>query len=371
MNNIGVKLALVLVLLLPAYTHAGPIIRSGDKVSVEATQTLKGDFYGLASTITLSGKSENDAYIVAGSVTVNAPVGEDLTVVGGVVQIHGNVDDDIRILGGEVTLASEVKGDVVVVGGTLTILSTAHIYGDILFYGGDLIVDGDIDGSITGNADTISLNATIGGDLSVSALSLFSLGESAHILGNVKYESKFDMERSIDAVIDGTVQQVEIAEIDQSVVVKRLVLYVSMLLFGALVLFLTLRRQVVSIVDNALQKPSISGIVGIGVFVLLFFISILFLVSGLGSFVGIILLASYVVLTVCALLGTGIVLGTYTEKIITKKKAVSLRTILIGFVVLGIILMVPVLGVLVALTLMMISLGSICIEIYKVLRVQK
>lgn len=67
MNNFIASIALGTLIFVPFSAFAGPIIRTGESVSIDATQSLKGDFYGFGSSVILSGDSENDAYIAGDS----------------------------------------------------------------------------------------------------------------------------------------------------------------------------------------------------------------------------------------------------------------------------------------------------------------
>lgn len=368
MNNIFVKTAIVMAVFLPTFAHAGPILRTGDSISIDASQTLKGDFYGFAPTVTVSGAAENDVYIGGGTVTVNAPVAEDLTIAGGVVQIHGDVADDLRVVGGEVTLAKAVKGDVVVLGGMLTILSTASIEGDVLFYGGELLVEGKVVGGVHGTADRVRINSEIGGDVSLTVQSAFTIGDNANILGSLQYESDVDLERAQNAVTVGDIRKIDMVQEEGMGIAKQFALRIVILLFAALTIFLTLRKYVVHVMATSLHAPGVSGLVGIGIFMLLPFVGVLLLVSVLGTLIGMMLLALYVFLCVGAVLMSGILCGVYLQKAILKKTELTFGTIVIGVVSLCLVAFVPVVGGLTILGLMLIVLGGAGTVLYQAIR---
>jgi hypothetical protein len=368
MNNTFVSLVVSMLFLAPTFVHAGPILRSGDSISVDATQVLKGDFYGFASTVTLSGQAENDVYMGGGTVIINAPVMQDVTIGGGVVQIYGDVGDDLRVVGGEVTLSKVVKGDVVVVGGALTILSTASVEGDVIFLGGDLNIEGTVLGGIHGNAETVRINSEVGGDVSVKTKAPLTLGNNANILGGVKYESVYDMVRAQNAVVVGEVHKKESSAQAGMNVFKQLLMYVVVILFAVLTLFLTLRKYIGHIVEISMRAPGVAGLVGIGTFLILPFVSVVLLVSVLGTLVGVILLALYIILCVASFLGAGILLGAYIQKILTKKSGVTLSTIVYGVLSLCLLGFVPFVGGFVVFGLILMTLGSISTALYQAIR---
>jgi len=368
MNNIFVKSIILLAVCVPVFVHAGPIMRSGESISVDASQVLKGDFYGFAPTVTISGSAENDVFIGGGTVTINAPVAEDLTVVGGVVQVHGDVGDDLRIVGGEVTLAKAVKGDVVVVGGTLTILSTGSIEGDVLFMGGSLVVEGAVKGGVHANAETVRINSEIGGDVSLWVKTTFTAGDNANVLGNVQYESATEIIRAQDATIVGTVRRVETVQEVSLTVFKQLILNVVLMFFAVLTVYLTLRKYVEHVAGISMRAPGVSGLLGLGVFILLPFVSMLLLVSVLGSPIGVILFALYIILCIFAVLGASILCGVYIQKLLTKKTNISLGTVTLGLVSFCLLLFVPVIGWFIIFGLIMIVLGGLSTALYQSIR---
>lgn len=368
MKNTFLKLLVAIFFIIPSYAHAGPILRSGDSISVDATQVLKGDFYGFASTVTLSGQAENDVYIGGGTVIINAPVLQDLTVGGGLVQVYGDVGDDVRVVGGEVTLSKVVKGDVIVLGGSLTILSTASIEGDILFMGGDLNIEGPVAGGVHGNVESVRINSEIGGDVSLTTKSALTLGDRANILGNVQYQSMQDMVRAQNAVVVGEVHKTEVALNTGLGVLKGILMYMVVILFAVLVIFLAFRKYIVRVVEVSLRAPGVAGLVGIGTFLFLPFVSILLLVSVLGTLVGIILFATHIILCIISFLGAGILLGVYIQKILTKKSGVTLSTVIYGVIALCLLSFIPVIGGFAIFGLMLITLGSISIAMYQAIR---
>jgi hypothetical protein len=361
---------LSLLAITPVFVHAGPIIRSGDAVSVDTAQTLKGDFYGLASKVTISGPAEDDAYIAGGTVTVTAPVAKDLTILGGVVQIHGNIGDDLRVVGGEVTLgAVDVTGDIAVLGGTLTILSGATIKGDILFMGGDLVVEGDVTGTIHGASENVRINGKVGGDIEYTSTKVFSLGDKAQVLGSIQYKSYEDIDRAQNAHVAGDVQKIKVSPQSSKDIFKVYLFFISMLLFSALGFFLMARRYVTTLVHTVQQNSGVSGLVGLGVFLVLPFVSTLLLVSAVGILGGITVLFAYVLLLLASIGLAGIVVGYYIQKLATKKTEITLVTVCSGVVIFSLLALVPYIGGFIMFGSVMMTLGALSLKIYHKLRV--
>ncbi len=358
----------VLLVSLPVFVQAGPIIRSGETISIDATQVLQGDFYGLASTISISGSAENDLYVAGGTVTINAPVAHDLSVIGGVVQIHGEVGDDLRVIGGEVVIAEDVLGDVAVLGGTVTILSTAVVHGDVLVLAGDVHIAGDVKGTVHGTSDTARIDALVGGDISYSAKYSLVLGNKAKVGGNINYDSPIDLVRAQDAQVAGDIYKKNLPVENSAPFSKWYVLQGCMLLFVALSFYLIGAKYVQPVVEHMFHSMGISGLIGLGAFFIIPFVSGVLLVSIVGSLLAIFLFIFYLLTLITALVLAGMFLGYALYRIVFKKPELSFMNVVVGVVVLLIFGLVPVIGGLVIIASTLVALGGIYRALYQKLR---
>lgn len=367
MKNVTL-LVLVIGFVLPFSVYAGPIIRSGETVSIDASQVLKGDFYGLGGLVTISGSAEDDAYIAGGTVTVNAPVAGDLTIAGGAVQVHGPVGDDLRVVGGDVTIADSVKGDIVVVGGHLALLSTATVGGDLIFVGGEASVEGTVTGGILGTADKVRINGAIGGDVSITAGTLVTLGDNADISGSVVYESRNDLVRAQDARIGGDVRKVESALEVEGSLLRTYALSIVVLVFAALAIFFIARARVVRLTEITSGSLGISGLIGLGIFLGVPFVGGLLVVSVIGTLLGVLLFVLYVLSILTALILSGTVLGYQLGKRFAKQSAVTLSTVALGTIALTLLALVPYVGGFVFFACLMVVLGGLGTSFYRAIR---
>lgn len=353
----------------PLWTHAaGPVVRSGEEVSVEAQKVLEGDFYGFGGTVNISAESKEDVYVAGGTVTTNGVVAHDLTVVGGVVQVHGAIGDDVRIIAGDVTIAEPVEGDVVVLAGKVDILSTATVKGDVLILTGDAQIDGPVEGSVYGTAGSLRINTHIAGDVSVRATDSFVLGDMANIDGNVTYKSSVDIVRAQGAVIAGDVhKETFITETDTDVM-KALMLELVVFLFAALSLFLVFRTPLTKLTTLTQYEYGKMGLIGFGVFFGMPFVGLVFVASVLGLFVGLPLLLTYFMLLAVSIIGTCVVTGAFITRMVMKHTEVSTLSVILGTVAMSVLSLIPVVGALVILFTFFVTLGGISTLFYKALK---
>jgi cytoskeletal protein CcmA (bactofilin family) len=355
--------------MMPYMTYAaGPVIRSGETIAVEASQVIEGDFYGFAQSMILSGVSEHDVYVAGGTVTVNAPVAEDLVILSGAAQVHGDVGDDVRIIGGEVTLAKPVANDVVVLGGTVHILSTATIGGDLIFLGGDIRVDGPVAGSVYGAAEKIRIDARVGGDVTIRTSESVTLGDAADIAGNLTYKSSNELTRGQGAVVSGSITRGEIITQTTGADFQSIVLAILMCIFSSLTLFFIARTRIERLATEAWSLYGRSGLIGLGMVLAIPIIAVILMASVIGIVVGFGLLLMYLLLFAITCMALPIYLGTLVERFVRKGSTFSLFTIMIGVFVTVVLPFIPVIGAFLIFLTVLVVFGSLCLELYRVFR---
>lgn len=353
---------------LPTHVFANPIVRISEDVSVGKNSILEGDFYGLGSSITISGSAQDDVYVVGGVVTINGDILGDLTVIGGSVQIHGEVKDDVRILGGDVSIAKPVGGDVVVIGGNVDILSTATVGGDFLFAGHKAEIDGEVSGSVYGTVAILNINARVGGDVSVTTDQQLTLRDEAEVQGNITYKSFLDIVRAQNAVVSGTIRKEKVEAITIAHEAQLIVIQLLILLFAVLSLFLLIRAPLERLVARTVSSFGKQGIIGLGVLIGMPLVGALLTVSVIGSIVGIVILIAYVLLLFIAWIVSGIVLGSLVKRALHKGERITLLTVVGGTILFGLMIFLPFIGPILTIAFVVVVLGGISMALYRFLR---
>lgn len=355
-------------LFAPAFVSAETVMRTGTDVSVAPDQTVDGNYYvsALFGKTTMSGVVQRDMLALGSSVTINGEVKEDLHVVGGNVQVHGTVGGDVRILGGDVTIAEKVTGDVVVLGGTLTLLPTAEVNGDVFFFGGTADLGGTIRGSVYGNAEHFSIDAKVEKNVDVKSAEAVDFGERANIAGDVRHTSSFELSRNPSAKIGGEVVHNREAGPDMRAEARTLLVPFLVFLFSTLALYLIFKRELESTVSSTLATYGVSAFVGLGVLVLGPVLSLILIVTVLGSVVGIMSLMVILILILASVAVSPIIAGALIARLLGRGFEVSLPSIVAGASVLyGALLFVPVLGAPLIFALIVLSIGGLTLSIYR------
>ncbi len=356
----------LLLLAVPTLTFASSVLRTGDSVNVAADQAVEGDFYGLANTLAISGEVTDDLLIAGSGVTVNGPIGADFAALAGSVDVGGVVGDDARIVAGEVTITGEVLGDLVVLAGSLKVLSTAKISGDILFFGSEAEISGEVGKSILGTSERLRIDGKVKGDVDVTTSSL-TLGDRTEVLGMVKYVSSAELVRSQNARVAGKVVQNQPLLVEAGGL-KSFAVPLLILLFAALVWYLLFRRLLEKVATQATTYPVRNMLIGFALFFLIPIAIGILIVSTLGSLLGISLLFIYFSILFIAVTIMGVVTGAYLLKLLPNQKSITIPVILGGTIVSFILAFIPIIGPVVLFMLLFVTLGAFTTHLYRVIR---
>ncbi len=362
----GIALCASALLIVPLVVYASPVLRSGDTVTLTEAQTVSGDFYVGAGTVTISGSIDGDLYGVGGTVTVNGDIAEDAVLMGGAAHIHGPVGDDVRLVGGDMVLASDVGGDVVVLGGVLRVLSTAHINGDLLFLGGELYMDGAVDGTLTVHAEAAHIAGSIGGDVMANTARPLELADQSTVRGDVIYSSMQQIARAPGSVVEGDVVREERAPVQDAVSIH--IVPGLILLFTTLAYLLLFRRRLAPFISHTLGRPGVHALAGLGLLLLSPLVAFILMVSVVGLPLGLSLLFGYAAALVISWSLTGIVLGALIARFVEKTAAVNVKWSVIGALALGVLWHIPVVGFLITCAAMVVALGSLGVMLYRRVR---
>lgn len=114
--------------------------RAGGAVVVGADETVDGDLEAFGGSITVRGTVDGDVQAVGGTVQIEGTVTGDVSVTAGSVVIgpDATIEGSLEGAAGDVTIAGNVAGNVEIGAGTIAVTDTAVL-------GGDLAYDGTLD----------------------------------------------------------------------------------------------------------------------------------------------------------------------------------------------------------------------------------
>lgn len=356
----------ILTLMVPLqYSYANTVVRSGDTVTLADNQSIEGSFYAVGGTVALSGAVTGDTTVIGGNVTVGGEVSDDLSILAGTVSLQSPVGEDVRIVAGQVTITENIAGDLVVVAGKLTISSSAKISGDVLFYGGEMVVEGEVAGRLLGSAETVRVDALVAKGIDMKTRAL-TLGEQANVTGDVSYTSTSDIVRAPGAVVTGNVlKNAEVAQPATDTKARTIAITFLISLFATLSFYLIFRRLVESFGVAVRRGLVVKTAIGfVFVFMMPLVVTIL-IVSVLGFVVGLVALAALLLLLVLALPLVAVTAGSLLAQLIDKKSTLSIPYLILGGVVVTGCLFVPIIGLIAVLWLYMATVGTLVDQVYK------
>ncbi|HEY8555938.1 MAG TPA: polymer-forming cytoskeletal protein [Actinomycetes bacterium] len=165
---LAVALASLSATLVAQQTELGGKVRSGQTVTVPASETVQGDLIASAGTVRIDGRVDGDLVASGGEVTVTGNVTGDVLVAAGSVTISGPVGGDVRIASGQARLEGPVGEDVLLAAGQATVAPGARIDGDLIFGAGRLAMDGAVSGGVLGATGSYTRTGTVAGSEKVT-----------------------------------------------------------------------------------------------------------------------------------------------------------------------------------------------------------
>ncbi|MDP8977247.1 MAG: hypothetical protein M3N17_01430 [Actinomycetota bacterium] len=237
-----------------------------------------------------------DVVVRAGEVVTH-----DLYVSGGQVLVEGDVDGDLLAAGGTVTVEGAVTGDLMAAGGT--VMLSGDVAGDVRTAGGSVTVDGPVaeDLLVAGGDVVLAAPGRVGEDLIFAAGAMRRDGDvSGNVLGSTgDYESRGSVGGRERVRIERPEPEAPPTLAER--VLDQVQRYIGVLVVGALVL-LVLPGLLRPAADSARRRLPLSlgvgvlGVVGYGVgLILLILVTVLVAVLlgllGLGSLVATVVFA--------------------------------------------------------------------------------
>jgi cytoskeletal protein CcmA (bactofilin family) len=146
----------------------GGKLRAGGTVTVPASETVHSDLYIAGGTIQVDGNVEGDLLVAGGTVNVNGKINGSIMAAGGNLTVNGATGGSIRAAGGTITVGGSAGRDVVAAGGQLNLSPASHVTGDVVFTGGQLTLDGTVQGNVLGSTSTYTKNGTVAGTENVT-----------------------------------------------------------------------------------------------------------------------------------------------------------------------------------------------------------
>jgi hypothetical protein len=381
------KILMILFLLLPFTSLKAYRIEWGRSVTI--SQPVYEDLYVAGGTVTINAPVYGDLIVAGGTININDTIMNDLLLAGGTVRIKGYVADDIRCAGGDLELLNNLGGDLVVTGGKVFIGENAVIGGGLVSSGGEIKLEGMVNGYVRAvaasfvfngkvnndfncRADKLVINGSVAGKSVIAAREL-SLGINAEFRNSIRYWTKGARPEFNKHLQSGVLVY------DPSLKIKSkswyflghgtlfgMIWYVLMVfLFIALIqyLFSNTFKKAGSTIDHAQLRPLLSGF--------LFFIAVpigalALFVTVIGIPVGLLLVLAYVSIILLATIITAIVVANWYNYRFNQHWTYwqIVWSALAMFVLFKLVSFTPFLGGLIMIVIACIAFGAVLLNIH-------
>lgn len=260
---------LIIGVLFFSFSKADAAAEQADQVGVELPEYTE-TFTAAGDNVELNGYFKNDVIVVGSTITINGYVDGDVIAAGGNITINAPVQGDVRLAGGNITLTSVVERNATLFGGRILIEPTATIQRDVFVQAGELTLQGDVLGTVHGNAGTVIINGVIGSDVYFKSVNNLRLQSDAQINGDLYYSSSEQAVIDEQAVVHGeelySPPLVEPKEKTSRFTVwffaRKIIALVGLLLVGGVVLML-FRKRTPLVVKNMLEQVGRSFVWGL------------------------------------------------------------------------------------------------------------
>lgn len=342
-------------------------IRSGETVTISASEHIDGALYVAGNVVTIDSEVDGDVYCAGQTVTINATVHGDVLCAGQTVTIKGQIDGDVRAAGQVVTMDAIVNGSVTVGAETFIQDSESVIGRDIVIGASNVNLQGKTIRDVTIGAETATISGKVGRDISADINEL-SLASRANVGGSITYTSYSNLARADGAQVGGEITKTQPAEHDTA---EQQVTFADTLgwffycfialLIIALAFALLSPNMLRTATDRAFPQPWWALLAGFVAGIAVPFVFIVLLLT----FVGIPLAIVMLLLWGAVLLVSGPVFSYYIGRLIMSEDTHPVIKMLVGASIVIVVSFVPILNILTLLAVTWFGSGMIILEAFR------
>ena len=292
-RRLGLALLIAfIVALIGAPAAFAADFRTDTSISIGEDEVINDDLYLFGTTITVNGIVNGDVFAAGNSLTVNGTVNGNVFLVGQEVTVNGAVSRGARITANNATIAGSIGEDLLLFGNSTGIHGGATIGRDLIATVASLTLDGMVQRRLAGNAQTVTLNGSVGSNVDVGVDDL-TISQDASIGGDLTYRSDKMAEIAGGAEIGGDVnhEMAAEAEIETGFSIGSFVPSIIGLIMTAVygtALLLIFPRLTVTASNQLRQNPIMSIGMGIVFLIVVPIVSVLVMITVIGIPLGLI-----------------------------------------------------------------------------------
>jgi cytoskeletal protein CcmA (bactofilin family) len=367
------KLLLVgLLVALPLVGWAAMVhaegFRSGNDVTVAPGETVDKTLYAAGRTIDIAGTVQGDLICAGQSVSVTGSVMGDVICAAQDIHISGTVMGDVRVAGQSVNLDGTIQGNLSAAGQDVTVDSGGKIARDASVAGQSMVINGMVGRDLMAGSQNVTINGTVGRNVQSANQSL-SLGNGAHVGGDITYTSTNLLARDSGATVSGRITRQAPPKQERSAVrlgafVRGSVAFAfylfAALLVTTLVLVLLVPRTFQTATETAMSHPWLTLLTGFIASMVVPVAVIVLMITVIGIPLAILLLLAWFVVLFLAAPFAAYYLG---RLLLGRTENNALLIMLLGASVLLVCYFIPSIGALVSLAVLWFGTGIIVLQV--------
>lgn len=326
--------------------------------------TIEDDIYLAGGEVELLATVNGDVVVAGGQLNLEGDINGDVTAAGGMLMLRSAVADDARLAGGNVQVRGAVGDDVIAAGGRVLLGPNARVGGRAWLSGGDIRVDGDVGQELRAAGGRVTITGKVQGDVFVQAEEI-AIGPTAVIMGELHTKGPREARIADGARIDGEVShtpvEVPVAPMVASLIGAALVVLLSLIITGV-VLYLIFPNFAARCTQSLRDTPWPCLGIGVAVFAATPVVILVLLVTAVGVWLALLLLAAYVILLLLGYLTGALFVGEAGLRLIGKNepsKAWRATGLAVALLVLIIVGLIPLLGGLIAWLVSLAGMGAL------------
>jgi cytoskeletal protein CcmA (bactofilin family) len=339
-------------------------MRSGDSVILAEDEVINGDYFAAGDNAVISGIVNGDVYVAGDTVIVDGTVNGDIMAAGRDIEIRGTVAGDVRAVGGSVTIPGTIQGNLTVGSSRVYIAQTAVLGGSLLAGAGELVVLAPVGKDITAGVGSMTVEQSVGGDITYWSDKDALISSEASVSGTVKRHDTPDNRKEKGRQAAGAAVG--------GVTTAAFFGMLSSFLLGALLIYAA-PNYIKNAVHEMRYRTKRSLLAGFAVLILSPIAIMLLMVTGIGAPIGVIGLMLYIVILMVAKTFAELLVGTRVLAFFRKNENPYL-SLGVGVLLMGVLMLIPVVGWIIAVGAYFIALGGITMyksELFKSLSHKK
>ncbi len=145
----------------------------------------------------------DEVNVIGGSITIDGPVKENVNAVGGNILLTGSVGGEARLVAGRVRVSATIGKELSVAGGSVTIEPETRVEDDLDIAAGDIELRGVVKGEASLAAGEVTINARIEGDTEIRGEEV-DIARSAYFGGDLTIYAPDEPDIPEGVTIEGT-----------------------------------------------------------------------------------------------------------------------------------------------------------------------